>query len=83
VKDSFYEELELAFDKFPKCHMQILLGDFKAKVGSEDIFKQTIGNETLHEIINDNGIRLVDFATSKSLTVRSTMFQHRNTHICA
>jgi hypothetical protein len=25
VKDSFYDELERVFDKFPKCHMKILL----------------------------------------------------------
>jgi hypothetical protein len=39
VKDSFYEELECVFDKFPKYHMNILLEDFSAKVGREDIFK--------------------------------------------
>jgi exonuclease III len=38
VKNSFYEELERVFDKFPKYHMKILLGDFNAKVGAEDIF---------------------------------------------
>jgi hypothetical protein len=43
VKDSFYKELEYMFHKFPKHHMKILLGDFNAKVGREDIFKQTIG----------------------------------------
>jgi hypothetical protein len=32
------------FDKFPKYHMKILLGDFNAKVGREDIFKQRVGN---------------------------------------
>jgi hypothetical protein len=60
VKDSFYEELERVFDKFPKYHMKILLEDFNAKVGREDIFKPTIGNESLHEISNDNGVRLVN-----------------------
>jgi hypothetical protein len=39
-----------------KYHMKILLGDFNAKVGREDIFKPTIGNESLHEISNDNGV---------------------------
>jgi hypothetical protein len=39
VKDSFYEELERVFDKFPKYHMKILLGDFNAKVGKEDNFE--------------------------------------------
>jgi hypothetical protein len=45
--------------------MEILLGDFSAKVGREDIFKPTIGNESLHEIINDNGIRVVNLITYK------------------
>jgi hypothetical protein len=31
IKDRFYEELEQVFDKFPKNHMKILLGDFNAK----------------------------------------------------
>ncbi|PNF23951.1 hypothetical protein B7P43_G10044 [Cryptotermes secundus] len=80
IKDRFYEELELVFDKFPKCPMKILLGDFNAKVGREDIFKPTIGNESLHEISNDNGVRVVNFVTSKNLTVKSTIFPHRNIH---
>jgi hypothetical protein len=58
------------FDKFPKYHMKILLGDFNTKVGKENIFKPTIGNESLHEISNDNGVKLVNFAISKNLRVR-------------
>jgi hypothetical protein len=65
VKDSFYEELERIFNKFPKYRMKILLGDWNAKVGREDIFKPTIGNESLHEISDDNGVRVANFATSK------------------
>jgi hypothetical protein len=57
VKDSFHEELERVFDKFLKYHMKILLGDINAKLGREDIFKLTIGNESLHEISNDNGVK--------------------------
>jgi hypothetical protein len=37
LKDRLYEELEQVFDKFPKYHMKILLGDFNAKVGGETI----------------------------------------------
>jgi hypothetical protein len=29
--------------------MKILLGDFIGKLGREDIFKPTIGNESLHQ----------------------------------
>jgi hypothetical protein len=32
----------------------MLLGDFNAKLVREDIFKSTIGNESLDEISNDN-----------------------------
>jgi hypothetical protein len=78
--DSFYGELEQVFDHFPKYHMKILLGDFNAKLGREDTFKPTIGNESLHKVSNDNGVRAVNFATSKDLVVKCTMFPHRNIH---
>jgi hypothetical protein len=79
VKDS-YKELERIFDKFPKYHMKIVLGDFSAKVGREDIFKLTIGNESSYEINNDNVVRVVNFATSKNLIVKSMMFPHCSIH---
>jgi endonuclease/exonuclease/phosphatase family metal-dependent hydrolase len=58
--------------------MKMLLGDLNVKVGREDIFKPTIGNESLHEISNDNGIRVVNFATSKNRIVKNTMFPRHN-----
>jgi hypothetical protein len=73
-KGSFYDELVQVFD------MEILLGDFNTKFGREDIFKPTVGNETLHQDNNDSGVRTVNFATSKTLAVKSTKFPHRNIH---
>jgi hypothetical protein len=66
VKEDFYDELERTSicDKFPKYHMKMLLGDFSAKIGREENFKPTITNESLHEISNDNAVRVVYFATS-------------------
>ena len=63
AKDSFYEELEQVFDHFPKYQMKMLLGEFNAKVGRQNIFKRTIGQESLHQDGNDNGVRLVNFTT--------------------
>jgi len=37
------------FYHFPKYHMKILFGDFNAKVGRENIFKPTTGNDSLHQ----------------------------------
>jgi hypothetical protein len=58
----------------------MLLGDFSAKLGKEDIFKPTIGNESLHKTSNDSGVRLVLFATCKHLRVKSVMFPHHSIH---
>jgi hypothetical protein len=80
MKDIFYEDLEQVFDQFPGYHMKIFLGDFNAKVWREDIFKLIIGNESLHEVRNDSGVRVVNLATSKNLTVKSTTFQHCDIH---
>jgi hypothetical protein len=44
--------------------MKILFGDFNAKVRRENIFKPTIGNESLHLDSNDSGVRILNFATS-------------------
>jgi len=79
-KERFYEELDRGFDYFPKYHMKILLGDFNVKVRRENIFKPTIGNESLHQDSNDNGVRIVRFVTSKNLVVKSWMFPHRHIH---
>jgi hypothetical protein len=73
TKDSFYEELEGVFNQFPKYHMKILLGDFNAKVGREDNFKPTIGNESLHETSNDNGVK-----SSKLCHIKKSSCQEYN-----
>jgi regulatory protein YycH of two-component signal transduction system YycFG len=62
--------------------MKILLQDFNAKMGREDIFKPTIGNESLHKImnINENRNRAVNFATSTNQIVKNKMFLPHNIH---
>ena len=62
-KDGFYEELEQVCDIFPLYRVKIVLGDFNAQVGRENIFKPTIGNKSLPQDNNDNGVRIVNFAT--------------------
>jgi len=43
--------------------MKTLLGDCNAKLGKEDIFKPTIGNENLHQDNNNNVVPIVDIVT--------------------
>jgi hypothetical protein len=80
INDRFYEEMETLFDQSPMYHMKILLPDFNAKVRRGDIFKPKIGYESSHETGNDNEIRSLNFAASKYIVVRSTMFPRRKIH---
>jgi len=41
------------------------------------MFIPAIGNDSLHEINNNTVVRLINFATSKNLIVKSTTFPHR------
>jgi hypothetical protein len=36
-------------------------------------------NESMHQY-SDNGVRIVNFSTSKILVVKNTTFSHRNIH---
>lgn len=80
MKEQFYDKLSVIYDECPKADIKIVLGDFNAKIGREACFYQTIGKHSLHETSNDNGIRIIDFAASLNLVVKSTWFEHKNIH---
>jgi hypothetical protein len=58
--------------------MRILLGYFSAQMRGEENFKLTLRNESFHETnsSSSNDIRIVNFAMSKNLIVKNTMFLH-------
>jgi hypothetical protein len=74
AKDRFYKEKKAGFFfyHFPKCPMKLLLGNFNEKLGRKGIFKSRIGNESIHQDTNDNGVSTVNFATSKNVVVQIT-----------
>jgi hypothetical protein len=51
MKDNFYQELECVFDKFPKCHMKILLRYSIDKVGRKDILNRQMGMKLYTKLI--------------------------------
>jgi len=57
VKEEFYNLLDQNINQI--ADIKIILGDFNAKVGKEDIYKPTIGNESLHNETNNNGIKII------------------------
>jgi hydroxypyruvate isomerase len=51
VKDSFYKELERLFDKFPKYHIKILLGDFNAKEAGKTFLNRQYGMKVCKKLV--------------------------------
>lgn len=79
-KEEFYDLVEQALDACPKYDVKIILGDLNAKIGREPVFRQYIGNNSLHENTNDNGYRLIDLAASNNMVVASTRFARKDSH---
>ena len=72
-KDNFYEDLDQIYEECPKRDVKIIIGDLNAKIGQEETYGPITGKYSLHTLSNDNGIRLINFACSKSMVVASTL----------
>ncbi|KAL4103226.1 hypothetical protein QTP88_018603 [Uroleucon formosanum] len=51
---------------------------FNSQVGRETIYRPTIGSESIHDLSNGNGTRLVEFAIANGLIVSSSFFPRKN-----
>ena len=58
-----------------------MLGDFNAKLGKENIFNPTSGNDNLHQDSNDNSVGLKHYVASKNVVDKSMIIPHRNIHM--
>jgi len=58
-QDAFYEELKQIYDAMPDYCIKLLLGDMNVQEGKGNAYKTTIGKHSLHDLINDNRIRLI------------------------
>jgi len=63
-KESFYNKLNQLYQRIPTQDTKIIVGDCNAEIGRQEVFKLVIGNWSLPETSNKNGIRATDFATN-------------------
>ena len=75
TKNEHYELLEEEYSKLPGYDLKIILGDENAKIGREEEYRPAIGSFSKHDVTNDNGKRLIDFARGGNMIVKSTCFQ--------
>jgi hypothetical protein len=55
--------------------------NFNAKIGKEEYQKKVAGKCTIHDISNENGNLLGQFATRNGLKIKSTTSPHKNIHL--
>jgi hypothetical protein len=75
--DSFNDELDKIYGDCPNRDCKIIIGDMNAKVGKEQVYRPVIGKHSLHKRSNDNGMKLINFASSRNMVVGSTMLEHK------
>jgi hypothetical protein len=61
--------------------VKLVMGDANAQVGRETVHQPTIDKHSLHESTNENGLRLVHFATGTQIAIKSTYFMHKRIHL--
>ena len=80
-KDQWYDEVQEVLNKVPGHDMLVILGDLNAKVGRETAaFNGILGEHSLHEVSNDNGLRVATLASQYNLVVGGTLFPHKVKH---
>ena len=69
----FYEDLKDLLELIPKKDILFIIGDWNAKVGSQEIPEVT-GKFDL-EVQNEAGQRLIEFCQENTLIIAKTLFQ--------
>nr|KAG5696667.1 hypothetical protein BaRGS_023076 [Batillaria attramentaria] len=79
-KDDFYQQLQTVIDRGGAKDMTILMGDFNAKIGSDNTgYENTMGTHGLGQM-NENGERFADFCALNQLVIGGSIFPHKRTH---
>jgi hypothetical protein len=80
-KEKLYDDLEKIQEGIPKYDLKMIIGDFNAKVGTEECMREVAGRYTLRDTSNENGIMLGQFATRQRMKIKSTCFPHNRIHM--
>nr|KAG5688457.1 hypothetical protein BaRGS_003054 [Batillaria attramentaria] len=79
-KDDFYQQLQTVIDRGGAKDMTILMGDFNAKIGSDNTgYEDTMGTHGLGQM-NENGERFADFCALNQLVIGGSIFPHKRIH---
>ena len=79
-KEAFYDRLSTIIQGRSKRNIVIVMGDFNAKVSSDNRgYEEIMGRQGLGEM-NDNGERFADLCAENNLVIGGSVFHHRRIH---
>ena len=79
-KDEFYDQLQAVLDGQKAKDITILMGDFNAKVGSDNTgYEDIMGAHGLGQM-NNNGERFADLCSLNQLVIGGSIFPHKRIH---
>ena len=79
-KDAFYDSVSAALGRVQADRRVVVLGDFNAVTGQENVAWPGIMGAHGRGTINDNGLRLLSMASASNLCVANTCFPHQDIH---
>ncbi|XP_043062724.1 craniofacial development protein 2-like [Drosophila yakuba] len=80
TKDDFYTALTATLSKTRQGDINILMGDFNAKVGPNNTGLRSVIGQHKTGTRNDNGERLVELCQLFQLVIGGTIFPHKDVH---
>ncbi|PSN46863.1 hypothetical protein C0J52_13673, partial [Blattella germanica] len=57
--------------------IKLIIGDLNAQIGKKKSLQPIKGQFSLHEVTNDNCMKVVDYAASKNMAIASTNIKHK------
>ena len=80
VKDEFYNQLHSILSRLRDQDINILMGDFNAKTGSDNTgYDEVMGRHGLGEM-NENGERFADACALNNMVIGGSVFPHKRIH---
>ncbi|KAK3548507.1 hypothetical protein QTP70_013356 [Hemibagrus guttatus] len=79
-KDQFYSTVQAALEDIPGHDVLLLMGDFNARVGSNNLDRERIMGRHGEGECTENGERLIDLCEENNLVIGGTLFQHKTIH---
>ena len=79
-KEAFYHQLQTVYNRTPRRDVTLVMGDFNAKIGSDNANRENVMGKYGLGSMNENGEIFSDFCVSNELIIGGTIFPLKQCH---